>query len=112
MQLTGVPREVNHIVPLNSDLVCGLHWEGNRQVTPAAAANLAKRNDWRPDIPARVRPCRVRRQPSLRCREKTNSPPKKHHNLLGIFPSILHCALNRTRISRYNAHINTTYVKE
>lgn len=50
-QLTGIPWEVDHIVPLNSDLVCGLHWEGNLQVIPAAA-NLAKSNDWWPDMPA------------------------------------------------------------
>jgi hypothetical protein len=48
--LTGIPWEVDHIVPLNSDLVCGLHWEGNLQVIPAAA-NLAKSNDWWPDMP-------------------------------------------------------------
>ena len=50
-QLTGIPWEVDHIVPLNSDLVCGLHWEGNLQVIPAAA-NLAKSNDWWPEMPA------------------------------------------------------------
>lgn len=48
--MTGIPWEVDHIVPLNSDLVCGLHWEGNLQVIPAAA-NLAKSNDWWPDMP-------------------------------------------------------------
>lgn len=47
---TGIPWQVDHIVPLNSDLVCGLHWEGNLQVIPAAA-NLAKSNDWWPDMP-------------------------------------------------------------
>jgi hypothetical protein len=49
-ELTGISWEVDHIVPLNSDLVCGLHWEGNLQVIPAAA-NLAKSNDWWPDMP-------------------------------------------------------------
>lgn len=49
--LTGIPWQVDHIVPLNSDLVCGLHWEGNLQVIPAVA-NLAKSNDWWPDMPA------------------------------------------------------------
>lgn len=48
--VTGSPWEVDHIVPLNSDLVCGLHWEGNLQVIPAVA-NLAKSNDWWPDMP-------------------------------------------------------------
>lgn len=47
---TGVAWEVDHIVPLNSNLVCGLHWEGNLQVIPAAA-NLAKKNFWWPDMP-------------------------------------------------------------
>lgn len=47
---TGIPWQVDHIVPLNSDLVCGLHWEGNLQVIPAVA-NLAKSNDWWPDMP-------------------------------------------------------------
>lgn len=48
--VTGIPWEVDHIVPLNSDLVCGLHWEGNLQVIPAVA-NLAKSNSWWPDMP-------------------------------------------------------------
>ena len=34
------------------DLVCGLHWVGNLQVIPAAA-NLAKSNEWWPDMPSR-----------------------------------------------------------
>lgn len=53
-ELTGIPWEVDHIVPLNSDLVCGLHWEGNLQVIPART-NLAKSNDWWPDMPGDVR---------------------------------------------------------
>jgi hypothetical protein len=47
---TGIPWQVDHIVPLNSELVCGLHWEGNLQVIPAVA-NLAKNNNWWPDMP-------------------------------------------------------------
>lgn len=47
---TGIAWEVDHIVPLTSDLVCGLHWEGNLQVIPAAA-NLAKKNFWWPQMP-------------------------------------------------------------
>ena len=28
----GIPHEVDHIVPLTSKVVCGLHWEGNMRV--------------------------------------------------------------------------------
>lgn len=46
----GFPWEVDHIVPLNSDLVCGLHCEANLQVIPAEH-NLAKGNRHWPDMP-------------------------------------------------------------
>ncbi|WP_157657760.1 helix-turn-helix domain-containing protein [Burkholderia ubonensis] len=49
-RMTGIPWQVDHIVPVNSDLVCGLHWESNLQVIPAVT-NLAKSNDWWPDMP-------------------------------------------------------------
>lgn len=49
-RMTGIPWQVDHIVPLNNDLVCGLHCEANLQVIPAVT-NLAKSNDWWPDMP-------------------------------------------------------------
>lgn len=48
-QLTGIAWQVDHIVPLNSDMVCGLHCEANLQVIPATT-NLAKSNDWWPGM--------------------------------------------------------------
>lgn len=47
---TGIPHTVDHIVPIVSDLVCGLHCEANLQVMPHAA-NAAKGNRWWPDMP-------------------------------------------------------------
>jgi hypothetical protein len=47
---TGVKHHVDHIVPLNSDLVCGLHVEHNLQVIPASV-NVLKRNLSWPDKP-------------------------------------------------------------
>lgn len=48
--LTGIQWVVDHIVPLHSDLVCGLHCEANLQVIPAAT-NAVKLNLWWPDMP-------------------------------------------------------------
>lgn len=46
---TGVPHHVDHIVPLKSKHVCGLHCETNMRVIPATE-NLQKRNFWWPDM--------------------------------------------------------------
>ncbi len=47
---TGVKVEVDHIVPLQSPLVCGLHCEQNLRIS-TMAENRAKRNHYWPDMP-------------------------------------------------------------
>lgn len=49
-EITGARMHVDHIVPIQSELVCGLHCEANLQVLPGAD-NEAKRNRWWPDMP-------------------------------------------------------------
>lgn len=49
-RLTGIIFHVDHIVPLKSDLVCGLHWHGNMQVI-TGSENQSKSNRHWPDMP-------------------------------------------------------------
>lgn len=47
---TGVRHHVDHMVPLQSPLVCGLHCEANLQILPGPE-NEGKRNFHWPDMP-------------------------------------------------------------
>lgn len=47
---TGIKHQVDHIIPLRSTLVCGLHVETNLQVI-TAVENIKKLNRFWPDMP-------------------------------------------------------------
>lgn len=49
-QETGIPHEVDHIVPIISGIVCGLHCEANLQVLPRST-NRSKANRHWPGMP-------------------------------------------------------------
>ena len=49
-KITDIEWEVDHIVPLQSKYVCGLHCEQNLQVV-TSVVNKKKCNSWWPDMP-------------------------------------------------------------
>ena len=49
-------HDVDHIIPLTSPKVCGLHWEGNLQYLPKSV-NQSKKNRYWPDMPVEQEHC-------------------------------------------------------
>lgn len=49
-KLSNEPHHVDHIVPIRSDLVCGLHCQANLRIIPAYE-NISKGNRHWPDMP-------------------------------------------------------------
>jgi hypothetical protein len=45
----GITHNVDHIVPIKSDFVCGLHWHGNMQIL-TQTENFSKGNRYWPDM--------------------------------------------------------------
>ena len=50
VELFGVPVHVDHIVPMQSKIVCGLHCEQNMQLLPGAENSRKFNRHW-PDMP-------------------------------------------------------------
>lgn len=61
----GSKWHVDHIIPLKSKIVCGLHCEANLRVIPAKE-NERKNNRWWPDMPSP--PCRTQEIPPQQLR--------------------------------------------